>query len=84
MKFKIQQFVENKLLNAEYEFDRSVGQWAGWIKGFSGVYSQGNSIELVRQELAEMLEEYILVSLQENRKVRGLNIKLPQNYAQAN
>lgn len=84
MTFKIQQFVEDKLLNAEYEFDKSVGQWAGWIKGFPGVYAQGNSIELARRELAEVLEEYVLVSLQEKKKVKGFNIKLLQNYAPAN
>ena len=83
MGLKIQQFVEDKLLNAKYEFDETVGQWAGWIKGFPGVYAQADSIELARTELAEVLEEYVLVSLQEKRKVRGLNIKLVQNYAHA-
>ena len=84
MTFKIQQFIENKLLNAEYEFDKSVGQWAGWIKGLPGVYAQCDSVELARRELAETLEEYILASLQEKKKIKGFNIKLLQNYAPAN
>lgn len=83
MKFKIQQFIENKLLDAKYEFDETVNQWAGWIEGFPGIYSQGDNIELVRQELAEMMEEYIFVSLQEKREIEGLNIKFIQNYVQA-
>ena len=81
MKLKIQQFIENKLLDAQYKFDDSVGQWAGWIEGFAGIYSQGDSIEAVRQELAEMLEEYILANVQEKKKVKGLNIKLLPSYA---
>ena len=84
MKFKIQQFIESKLLDAKYEFDETVNQWTGWIEGFPGVYSQGDNIELVRRELAEIMEEYIFVSLQEKRKIKGLNIKFIQNYVQTN
>jgi len=84
MKVKIQQFVEDKLEHAEYAFDEGVKQWAGWIKGFPGVYSQGKSIEGVRRELAEMMEEYILTTLQKKKKIKGLNIKPILHYAKAN
>jgi predicted RNase H-like HicB family nuclease len=35
-----------------------VGEWCGWINGLPGVYAQGESVEIVRQELAEMVEEH--------------------------
>ena len=76
MKLRLQRFIENKLSKAHYEFDESVGQWAGWIDSVSGVYAQGGSIESVRNELAEILEERVLMSMWEQKKVKGL----PLNY----
>ena len=75
---KMQKFVEDKLSNAEYRLDDSVKEWCGWIKGFPGVYAQGDSVESVRQDLAEMLEEYVFVSLLKDKKVKGLNIQTHQ------
>lgn len=81
MKLRIQQFIEDKLSNAEYKLDDSVGEWCGWIKGFPGIYAQGKSIEVVRQELAEMTEEYILLNIFERRKVKGLKFEHELQYA---
>ena len=76
MTLKTQEFVEKKLIKANYQFDESVNQWAGWIKGFPGVYAQGKSIEDVRNELAEILEEYLFVGVREKRKIPGFSINL--------
>ena len=74
MKLRLQQFIEDKLLNAHYEFDESVNQWAGWIEGIDGVYSQAKNIETVRQELTEILEEWVLFGLRDHQKIKGLNL----------
>ncbi len=76
MVLKTQEFVEKKLVKANYRFDESVGQWIGWIKGFPGVYAQGKTIEDVRNELAEVLEEYLFVGAMEKRKIPGFNLNL--------
>ena len=84
MKLKLQQFIEKKLSKANYEFDKSVNQWAGWIDGVAGVYAQGKSIESVRNELAEILEERVLMSIWEQKKVAGLSLNYNskiKNYA---
>ena len=74
MKLRLQQFVENKLSKAHYEFDESVKQWAGSIKGVPGVYAQAENIEKVREELAEILEEWVLFGLRDNQKLKGFNL----------
>lgn len=82
MTLKTQQFVEKMLMRAEYEFDDSVKEWSGWIRGFPGIYAQDKDIEGVRQELAETLEEYLFLSFQKKKPVRGFDIKIP-SYAKA-
>lgn len=77
MNLRISNFIELKLSKAKYEYDDSVKQWSGWIKDFPGVYAQSDNIEQVRQELAETLEEWILISIQEKKQIKGLGIKLP-------
>ncbi|MEK7673792.1 MAG: hypothetical protein AAB371_01175 [Patescibacteria group bacterium] len=79
MKLQIQQFVEKNLEKAEYQFDESVKEWAGWINGLSGIYAQGKAIENVRSQLAEMLEEYLIVNIQERKQPRDFGIFLKVN-----
>lgn len=63
----------NKMLAAaEYEYDGLVKQWAAWIKGVPGVYAQGPTVESARDELASVLEDYLLSSLQEGKRIPGL------------
>ena len=71
MKLIFSEFIEKALLRARYEYDDSVKQWAAWIDGFPGVYAQGRRIEDVRQELAATLEEYLLLSIREGKRVSG-------------
>lgn len=73
---RTQEFIETKISNAEYKFDKSVNEWVGWINDFPGIYAQGRTIESVRNELVEMLEDYLFISLQEGRDLRELGIKV--------
>lgn len=83
MVLKTQQFVGKMLEKAEYKFDEGVKEWAGWVRDFPGVYSQRPNIENVRQELAEMLEEYLFISIQEKKKLQGFVFKIP-SYVKTN
>ncbi len=76
MALKTQQFIEKKISRANYQFDESVKQWVGWIKGFPGVYAQGKNVEEVRNELAEVLEEYLFVGIREKKPIPGFNLNL--------
>lgn len=74
MKLIFSNYIEKILSRAEYEYDPSVRQWAGWIGGFRGVYAQGKRIEEVRQELASVLEEYLLLSVREGKRIPGFSV----------
>lgn len=76
MVIRLQKFVEDQLKTAQYEHDTSVDSWAGWLPKFKGVYAQGNSIEEVRVELAEILEEHVLLSVRNKKPVKGFSLKL--------
>ncbi|HEY4524559.1 MAG TPA: type II toxin-antitoxin system HicB family antitoxin [Candidatus Paceibacterota bacterium] len=76
---RLQKFIEKQLLLAEYKYDESVNQWVGWLPRFRGVYSQGKNIEVVRSELAEILEEQIFLSVKDRKPVRGFSLRLPVN-----
>ncbi len=74
MKLRLQQFIEDKLSQAHYEFDESVEQWVGWIDGVPGVHVQAENIEKAREELTEILEEWVLFGLRDNQKLKGFNL----------
>lgn len=71
MKLSLQAFIEKIISRAHYEYDDSIRQWAAWIEGFPGVYAQGKSVEGTRQDLVSTLEEHILLSIKEGRRIPG-------------
>ena len=76
MKLYITQYVENLLRRAEYEYDKETKSWCASIKNLPGAYAQADTVEEVREQLAEVIEDYILVSLQEKHPLPGFK-KLP-------
>ncbi|OGF63464.1 hypothetical protein A2926_00885 [Candidatus Giovannonibacteria bacterium RIFCSPLOWO2_01_FULL_44_40] len=83
MTLRTQQFIEKMLGQAEYKLDDSIGEWIGWVDGFPGVYAQGEDVETVRQQLAEVLEEYLFLSFQKKQEVPGFELKI-LHHAEAN
>ena len=56
----------NKILKkANYEYDSATNSWCASVDDLLGVYAQADTIEEARSELAEVIEEYVFVSLQE-------------------
>jgi len=76
MKLYITQYIENLLSKAEYEYDRKTKSWCAILKELPGVYAQANTLEDVRNQLVEVIEDYILVSLQEKQPLPRFK-KLP-------
>lgn len=62
MKLYITQYIENLLSKAEYEYDPETKSWCASIKDLPGAYAQADTVEEVRSQLAEVIEDYILVS----------------------
>lgn len=65
------QYIHKLLRKAHYEYDPSVKDWVGWIVGYPGVYAQGRTVEDVRADLASVLEDFILLDLQEGKRIPG-------------
>lgn len=61
--FFIAQAVEMYLKRAHYEHDKKTGEWCAWVEGLPGAYAQADTVESVRNQLAEVVEDYMLVSL---------------------
>ena len=74
MKLFITSYIEKLLKKADYEYDKETKSWCASIDELPGVYAQASTIEKVRQELAEIIEDYIIESLKENQKLPNFNI----------
>ena len=58
-------YINKMLKKANYEYDPATNSWCGSVDELPGVYAQADTVEDVRSELAEVIEEYVFVSLQE-------------------
>ena len=65
----VSEYVGAALGKAHYEILAEDGSYYGEIEGFDGVYAQARTLEACREELSEVLEEWILV-----RVSRGLTL----------
>ena len=59
MKLFIIQYIKNLLSKAEYEYDKETKSWCASLKDLPGVYAQADTVEEVRSQLAEVIEDYI-------------------------
>ena len=53
-------YIRSALRRARYEILPDDGTFYGEIPGFDGVYANANTLEACREELEEVLEEWIL------------------------
>ena len=80
-KLLIEQYVERHLSSASYEHDPTLDQWMGWIEAVPGVYAQQKTMEETRDELAEVLEEHLLLSLRNAEPEREIVPEFAPFYA---
>jgi predicted RNase H-like HicB family nuclease len=64
-----QVYVENKLAKAKYEYDQETKSWCAWVTSLPGTYAQADSVEEVREQLAEVIEEYIFVKIKNGKRL---------------
>ena len=65
MELYLTNYINKMLKKADYEYDSATNSWCAGVDDLPGVYAQADTIEDVRSELAEVIEEYVFVSLQE-------------------
>ena len=73
-------YCRKALQQAEYKI-LDDGTWFAEIKGFQGVWGNGVSVEECRQDLLEVLEEWLILKLQDGDPlpiIDGIEIKVSE------
>ncbi|MFH1412672.1 MAG: DUF1902 domain-containing protein [bacterium] len=72
----INNYIEKMLKKVRYEFDEETKSWCAVLKELPGVYAQADTVEEVRQQVAEVIEDYIIISLQNNHNLFAFEKKV--------
>jgi len=73
------EYINKAMIKAHYEILQDDSSYYGEIPGFEGVFASASDLETCRNELKEVLEEWILLRVSRNLeipKVEGLNLKI--------
>jgi len=73
------EYINKVMIKAHYEILQDDSSYYGEIPGFKGVYANASDLETCRNELKEVLEEWILLRVSRNLEipeVEGLNLKI--------
>lgn len=62
----LSQYIQTALRRAKYEILEDDGTFYGEIPGFQGVYANAETLEDCRNELAEVLENWIFFRISRN------------------
>jgi len=74
----LNEYIEKAMEKAEYK-KLSDGSWFADIPGFEGVWGNGRTVEEARNELKEVLEEWILLKIRDGDPIpdiEGIEIKV--------
>ncbi len=67
------QYIQTAMRQAKYEILSDDGSFYGEISDFQGVYANAETLEDCRNELAEVLEEWIFLRLSDNLLLPTVN-----------
>ena len=72
-------YIQAALRHAHYEILPDDGTFYGEIPGFQGVYANAATLEACREQLAEVLEEWIIIGVAQHAPlpiVEGLDLAI--------
>jgi len=75
----IRKYIEKAMAHARYEILSDNNSYYGEIPGFQGVYANQDTLEKCRQELEEVLEEWILFRVYKHLpvpEIEGLKLEV--------
>ena len=75
------EYIHAAMKKAKYEILPDDNTFYGEIPGFDGVYASADTLEACREELAEVLEEWILFRVSRNLSlptVEGIELKIKE------
>ena len=74
-------YIQAAMRKAKYEILPDDGSFYGEIPGFDGVWANAKSLESCREELAEILEEWLLLGISRNHPlpvVDGIDLTIKE------
>lgn len=71
----INQFLDQNLKRAKYKI-LSDGTYFGEIPKVRGVWANAKTLEVCRQELAEVLEDWLLLKVYSRETVPGISLRI--------
>ena len=71
----LNEFIIKKLKNAKYKILED-GSYFGEILGLSGIWANAKDLEKCRQELKEVLEDWLLLKVRDRQTIPGFKIKI--------
>lgn len=83
MKLYLVQYIQNLLKKANYKYDEQTKSWCASVSSLPGAYAQAGTVEETRDQLAEVIEDYILVSLKEAKSLPGFLLNKNNNHKRA-
>ncbi len=69
----LSQYIQAAMRQAKYEILSDDGSFYGEIPGFQGVWANAETLEDCREELTEVLEEWIFLHLSDNTPLPVVN-----------
>jgi len=69
----LSKFIEDKLKKAKYKLLKD-GSFFGEISGLKGVWADAKNLEDCREELREVLEEWLFLKLRSGEDVPGFQV----------
>lgn len=71
----LREYVDKKLSSAQYKLLKD-GTYFGEISGVQGVWANAKTLELCRQQLQDVLEEWLLLKVRNRESVPGFGLKV--------
>jgi predicted RNase H-like HicB family nuclease len=68
----LQNYIQSSLEQSQYKILED-GTWFAEIPGFEGVWANSKTVENCRQELIEVLEEWLILKFQDGDQVPVVN-----------
>lgn len=69
----LREYIHGAMGRARYEILDDDGSYYGEIPGFEGVYANASTLESCRDELEEVLEEWVLFRVSRNLDLPNVN-----------
>jgi predicted RNase H-like HicB family nuclease len=70
----LSRFIEKQLKKARYKLLKD-GPYFGEVPGLRGVWAEANTLEECREELREVLEDWVFLKVRDRERITGFEIK---------